>query len=197
VGKRFWDALLQLLTMIERHLSLWAAGRLGEPVDRLGAALLPYYAPSPDSPPAAWSRRWTGRYDEFYREAARLVEPLTWAQVRDVGGAELAVLAAQLRTAYGAVKDTEIPARLRLGVVPTADLDDGRVATGYNSNDMLRLSTALVEALEGFDGRRPTDEVRERIASQVDGHFDHAAVRRLVDFGILLPTTRVEAHRQC
>jgi hypothetical protein len=44
VGERFCDALLQLLTMGERHLGLWAARELGEPIAGLGLALLPYYA---------------------------------------------------------------------------------------------------------------------------------------------------------
>jgi hypothetical protein len=38
VGQRFWDALLVLLTLVERHLGLWAANELDEP--RLSPAAL-------------------------------------------------------------------------------------------------------------------------------------------------------------
>lgn len=198
VGKRFWDALLQLLTMIERHLGLWAAGELGETVERLGAALLPYYATPAYSPPGSWNHRWAGRYEAFYRETARLVERLTWTQVRDIGGPELSVVAGQLRAAHGALNADDVPSHLRLGAVNTAESENGHVAfTAYNSNDMLRLPRALADALERFDGRRLTDQVRVEIASQIDDQFDHDAVRRLVDFGILLPMTGPGEDRRC
>jgi hypothetical protein len=182
--------------MVERHLGLWAAGQLGESVAGLGPTLLPYYATPLRSPKGSWSQRWTGRYEEFYREAARLVESLTWTQVREIGGPELALVAGQLRAAYGALQTDDVPSHLRLGAVNTVELDDGRVVcTGYNSNDMLRLPKRLADALERFDGRRPTLQVTEEIASQVEPHFDQAAVRRLVDFGILSAMPAAGEHR--
>jgi hypothetical protein len=187
VGKRFWDALLQLLTMVERHLGLWAVGELGEPIDGLGPALLPYYATGLPGPASTWSGRWAGRAQEFYRETARLVEPLTWSQVREIGGMELALIAGQLRAAYGAVRAGEVPSHLRLGAVNTVERDGGTVAlTGYNTNDMLLLPKPLADSLERFDGRRPTAQVCAEIASQGESQFDQTAVRRLVDFGILV-----------
>ena len=198
VGKRFWGALLQLLTVIERHLSLWAAGELGETVVGLGPALLPYYASRLDKSPELWSPRWVGRCEEFYRAAARLVEPLGWRQVREIAGPEVAVVAGQLRAAYSALEAGELPTPLRLGAVSQAALDDGQVAcTGYSPHDMLRLPSAVAEALEHFDGHRSTDEVREQIARQVDERFDRDAVRRLVDFGILQPISPAEANGRC
>jgi hypothetical protein len=187
VGKRFWDALLQLLTMVERHVGLWAAAELGEPIDGLGSALLPYYATALPGPRSTWSGRWAARPKEFYRESARLVEPLTWSQVREIGGTELAVVAGQLRAAYGTVQADEVPSHLRLGAVNTVERDDGNVAfTGYNPNDMVLLPKRLADALDRFDGRRPTVQVCEEIASHVEARFDQVAVRRLVDFGILV-----------
>jgi len=196
VGKRFWDALLELLTMVERHLGLWAAGELGETVDELGPALLPYYVTVLSGHASIWSARWAGRHQEFYRESARLVESLTWSQVREIGEPELALLAGQLRAAHRDLVSDGVPSHLRLGAVSTTVLDDGQVAcTGYNSNDMVRLPRQLADTLDRFDGRRSTVEVSQEIASQVGEQFDQAAVRRLVDFGILVALPGAGEHR--
>jgi hypothetical protein len=185
VGQRFWDALLQLLTLVERHLGLWAATELGEPIDRLGPALLPYYATTLPGPMSTWSQRWVGRPHEFYRESARLVEALTWMEVRKIGGPELALVAGQLRAAYGALQADGVPRYLRLGPVGTIARDSGDVAlTGYNPNDLVVLSSSLAEALHLFDGRQPTDEVCEQIATR-GVPLDRVALSRLVDFGVL------------
>jgi hypothetical protein len=198
VGKRFWDALLQVLTMVERHLGLWAATELGEPVGRLGPALLPYYATALNGPAITWSQRWAGRPGEFYRQSARLVEPLTWSQVRVIGGPELALVAGQLRAAYGGMQGDEVPAYLRLGAVGSVARDDGNSAlTGYNSNDMLLLPKPMADALDRFDGRRPTDQVSAEIASRTGVSLDPAMVRRLIDFGVLVAVPTAEENGRC
>ena len=61
VGKQFWDTLRQLLTLAERHLAMWAAAQLGEPLGGLGPALLPYYATVLGSPGSTWSSQWADR----------------------------------------------------------------------------------------------------------------------------------------
>jgi hypothetical protein len=133
----------------------------------------------------SWNQRWTGRHDEFYRESARLVEPLTWMEVREIGGAEVSLVAGQLRAAYGALQTEDAPRYLRLGPVGTVARDNGDVAlTGYSPNDLVVLSSSLAEALHFFDGRRPTDEVCEQIVSR-GIPLDRATLRRLVDFGVL------------
>jgi hypothetical protein len=185
VGKQFWDALLQLLTMVERHLGLWAATELGEPIEGLGPAFLPYYVTVLPGPMSSWTPRWAGRPHEFYRESAPLVEALTWAEVREIGGSELALVAAQLIAAYGALQADEAPRYLRLGPVGTIARDDGDVAlTGYNPNDLVVLSSSLADALHLFDGRQPTGEVCEQLATR-GVPLDRAALSRLVDFGVL------------
>jgi hypothetical protein len=198
IGKRFWDALLQLLTMVERHLGLWAAAALGEPVAGLGPALLPYYATALPGPASIWSQRWAGCPQEFYRAAARLVEPLTWSHVREIGGPELALVAGQLRAAHGAMQVDNVPRYLRLGAVGSVPSDDGNSAlSGYNRNDMLLLSSSLAAALERFDGRRPTAHVCEEITEPGGTPLDHATVRRLVDFGVLVAVPTPEASGRC
>jgi hypothetical protein len=186
VGKRFWDALLHLLTMVERHLGLWAAAELGEPIESLGPALLPYYATALPGPVSCWSQRWAAHPGEFYRESARLVESLTWRQVREIGGPELALVVGQLRAAYEATQTDEVPGHLRLGAVGGIARDDGNAALrGYNPNDMVLLPKSLADALERFDGRRQTDNVSAEIGKQVGISLDRAVVRRLIDFGVL------------
>jgi hypothetical protein len=198
VGKRFWDALLQLLTLVERHLGFWTARELGESIDGLGPALLPYYATAIPGPPSAWSQRWVGRPQEFYRESARLVEPLDWTKVRQIGGPELALVAGQLREAYAAMQTDEVPEYLRLSAVGLIARDDRNAAvTGYNPNDMLVLPKPLADALEHFDGRRPTDRVSNELGSQVESSLDRVTVRRLVDFGVLLPMPGVGGYGRC
>jgi hypothetical protein len=198
VGKRFWDALLQLLTMVERHLSLWAAGELGESIDSLGPALLPYYATALPAPTSSWSQRWASRPQGFYRESARLVDPLTWTQIREIGGPELTLVVGHLRAAYGAVQTDEVPEYLRLGAVGSGPRDDSTtVLTGYNPNDMLLLPKPLADALEQFDGRRLTDRVSAEIGSQVGTSLDRATMRRLVDFDVLVPVPALGDYTRC
>ena len=198
VGKRFWDALLQLLTLVERHLGLWAAGELGEPIDGLGPALLPYYATALPGPRSCWSQHWAGHAAEFYLESARLVEPLGWTKVREIGGPELALVVGKLRAAFWAIQADEVPGYLRLGAVGSIGRDDGSAAlTGYSSNDMLLLPKPLADALERFDGRRLTDRVSTEIGSQVGSSLDRATVRRLVDFGVLVPVHTVGEYGRC
>jgi hypothetical protein len=195
IGERFWDALLHLLTTVERHLGLWAAAGLGESIDGLGWALLPYYATTFNGPGSGWTERWAGRPEAFYQESARLVQPLTWSQVREIGGPELALVVGHLRAAYGAMQADEVPGYLRLGAVGSAAQVGGNAAlTGYNPNDMLLLPTRLADLLDRFDGRRPTDEVRAEIASQLETSLDRATLRRLVDFGVLVAMPAPEAN---
>lgn len=194
VGKHFWDALLYLLTIVERQLGLWAAAELGEPHSTLGAALLPYYATVLKTEPDPWSERWSGRVTDFYRESARLVRPLSWTDVRGIGGPEVALLAGKLRAAFGTVQSREVPAYLRLGPVTQTHRLDGTCAlTSYSSNDMLVLPTSLANVLSHFDGRRSTDAVCAELAEHAEILVDTGTLLRLVDFGVLLamPTPAV------
>jgi hypothetical protein len=136
--------------------------------------------------------------EEFYRQAARLVEPLSWSQVHEIGGPDLTNLTARLRQAYNALQAEGVPAYLRLAAVRAAPYDaNSRITTGYSSLDMLILATQVVDALPKFDGRRPTNEACREIATQAGVRLDRATVRRLVDFGILAVMPNVEEdHRE-
>jgi hypothetical protein len=194
VGKKYWESVLQLLTMVERHLSLWAAATLGESVEDLGPALLSYYATVFEPTSSRWTGGRTGSPSEFYRAAAKLVNELTWAKVLDIGGPELALLMGRLRAAHGALQRTEAPDRLRLGTVTTSRRPDGTVGLmGYSPHDMLVVPAPLAEALHHFDGRHWTSEVCEELESRLGITIDHATLVRLVDFGVLRPAPTPQA----
>lgn len=183
--------MLQVLTIAERHLALWAAIELGEPVGKLSPALLTYFATTTHHHTSDWTERWAGWPAEFYRACGRLVEALSWMQVREIGGAELALLAGQVRARHDAMGSDEVPTYLRLGAVGAIPRDDGGCAlSGYSPNDMLVLPRRLAGALESFDGSRTTAQACADIAGETGVTLDKAAVRRLVDFGILqeMPT---------
>ena len=186
VGKRFWDALRQLLTIAERHLALWAAAKLGEPLSGLGPALLPYYATVLDSAGSTWSPQWADRSGEFYRASAKLVNSLAWTDLSDIGGPELALAAGQLRAAYAGFRSEGVPAYLRLGTPSSFPSAGGqRAVSGYSPYDMPILPEATVRALGRFDGRRATQEVCEELSAELGAPFDESAVLRLADFGVL------------
>lgn len=190
VGKRFWDALLVLLTTIERQLSLWAAAELGEEVHNLGPSLLPYYATVLSPGAEAWSERWHGRASEFYRASAELVSGLPWSRVREIGGPEVALYAGNLRTAFGALQTPEVPDHLRLGPVTRLDTSPTTcVVKGYSDKDLLPLSRSVADALFRFDGRRAAPEVCAEIDADLGIRLDASILRPLVEFGVLLPMT--------
>lgn len=197
VSKRFWDALLYLLTAVERQLSIWAAAKLGEPIDELGPALLPYYATMLNATPC-WSQHWAGRAGEFYRESARLVCPLPWIQVREIGGPELVLLAGRLRGAFDPTRLDELPKYLRLGAVARVPRSDDTCAvTGYSSSDMLILPNGIAGALSRFNGDCPTERVCTEIAEDLGLFLDQDTVRKLVDFGVLQTMPTPAASEPC
>lgn len=198
VGKRFWDALRQLLTMAERHLALWAAAELGEPLSGLGPALLPYYATVLDSSGSAWSSPWADRPREFYRASAGLVERLAWAEVRDIGGPELALVAGQLRAAHAALRSEAVPAYLRLGALSSFPRAGGqRAVSGYSPHDMPILPEATIRALDRFDGTRSTEQVCQELSAELGAPLERSAVLRLADFGVLGAVQRGEEAEPC
>jgi hypothetical protein len=186
VGRHFWDAVRRLLTMMERHLALWAATELGEELAGLGPALLPYFATTLGPATNPWGPGWVARSPDFYRASAGLVAPLTGSEVRDIGGPELLVIAGQVRAAYGALQNDSMPAYLRLAAVGSCLRADGRHAVpGYSPHDMPILPEPVARALDRFDGRNPTEQVCEELSRECGTPIDRPAVLRLVDFGVL------------
>ena len=194
IGKRFWEAIRQLLLLAERHLALWVAAELGERVEALGPSLLPYYATILPRPESTWSQRWAGEPQRFYRASAELVAPLSWTDVNRIGGPELSLLAGQLRAAFGALQAGDVPDYLRLaGGGSVVHKQGARALVGYSTLDLPIVEAPVASALESFDGHRPTSQV---CAALGDGSpIDLGTIRRLVDFEVLAPVRHPESDR--
>jgi len=201
-SQRFWHGLEQLLTIVERELARWCLVRLDlDPA--LIARLMPRGSdrgtggpPTLDGPTIdgrmddatyrAWWGAWLGREREFYRECARLVNPLRWEDVVRVGGASVEALALVVVHAQHGVASTKIPERLIVGQLQTAPAGRERVlVTTYNPYDPLELPRLLVEVLGYFDGS-PTREAIARIRAERNVNVQPSLMRRLVDFGVLV-----------
>jgi hypothetical protein len=192
-GQAVWRALGELLGTVERQLAFWSATRLGQALDVLGPSLLPYYslmvpAEPTDKSPLMWSDEWSGRVEEFYVAAGRLVTPLTWSDVRTICGPTLGLELKAVTLALRALDQREIPDHLRYNAVATMPAEAGRICVaGYTENDMPRLPEGVAKSLGQFDGLRSSDEVVQAIAQSTGATLDHVEIRRLIDYRILVP----------
>jgi len=194
-GQRFWLAMLDLLRLAERALALHCVRTLAPSPAVLRHAAQQAREPVPLEASGlggaldvdAYRRRWgayAGREAEFFRTCAALVERMTWSDVLAAGGAELAVAADLVADAARSLQSRALPARLRLGALTltTMDGDEARVV-GYSGLDPLLVPRPLVDVLHVFDGRPVRDALAA--AARLGVELDRAAVRRLVDFGVL------------
>ena len=205
-GSRLWSALRSLLRTVETQLALWCA--LEEGVD--GAALTalvpgPFVPEQPESlgsddldgPVAAddASRRrswgaWCGREVRYYVATWNRVRRLRWAEVIDHCGPEAEAWARVVRTLAGALRDSDLPGRLRAGDFELHGRGD-QVAqvVSYSPYDALELPHEILQLIPEFDGR-PTDEVLRAIAERHQVELDEDLLRLLVDFDLLVPAER-------
>jgi len=202
-GQRFWHSLEQLLAIVEREVARWCLLQLELEPEAL-ARLLPRGTDrsSADKPPldgatldgrvdeaayrACWGR-WLGREREFYRQCAHLVNPLRWTDVTRIGGASVEALARVVVHAHHRVGSSTIPERLAVGQLQMNPAGRERVlVTTYNPYDPLELPRLLVEVLSYFDGGA-TSETLARIRQERSINVQPSLVRRLVDFGVLVP----------
>ena len=202
VGQNFWrEALHPLLQTVEHQLAMWCLVELefdAEPLEALLDASARSDAADPLKPeeldgrvePAEYARlwgRWRGREADLYRECARLVSPLSWAQVLAIGGAEVQARARVATRAHARLMDSSIPARLAAGSVQLVQIgpEITRVASYSNELDPLDVPTPLLFALRYFDGRLTQDALRE--IKQNEGiTLQEDLVRKLVDFSVLV-----------
>ena len=208
VGQHFWHALDQLLAAVERELARWCLIRLDVEPDVL-ARLLPRGSDGrgktttldaaavdghvdDDTFGGLWGR-WRGRERELYRAAASAVAKLEWRDVLRIAGGSGEVLSRIAASAHEARRHEEVPEHLIVGQLQilTAGRNHLSVAA-YNGLDPLELPRMLVDLLPAFDGR-PTDEVLREISATKRVNVEPALVRRLVDFGVLVPAPQVSA----
>jgi hypothetical protein len=201
VGHEFWTTLHQLLSKVEKTLAHWCVLELdigtvafkrlfpalpqSDRTRRVDPRALDGVADPPESR-RLWGK-WAGREAEFYRECARLVNALDWPKVIAIGGAEIQICARVLREAYGKLMSEEIPARLKLGAIQVVGMDrDYCRITSYSGYDPVSIPRQLIDVLDYFYGL-PTDEAITGIAEAEGLTIHPALVRKLTDFGILVP----------
>lgn len=203
-GQRFWAHARDLLLHVEAELSLWAAVEAGLSPEALDALIgdegqllriargeVRVHTDHEGRLREADARRLWGRhYDNqegFFRACGALVASQSWDDVRARLGVPLRALEHRTRRAFDAMRREGVPSRLRRAVTEVDALDEGsvRVSTWYAPRDPVRLDARTVGALDAFDGR-PTGEVVAEIRARQGVSLDDAALRHLVDRGVLV-----------
>jgi hypothetical protein len=200
IGNRFWEALHQLLKLIEDDLACWCLAELvadlgslrhlspSDPVD--GHRLLDPDEVDEIANPvkyrAAWGG-WLNREHDFYRECGRLVGQLSWCDVTSICGSRVTLLAKFAKAAYAELLSEELPATLRVGSFNIRELRlDRCYLTGYSFYYSLDVPRVLLRALPYFDGG-PWPKAVAAVAAREGIKLDNSLVRKLVDFEILVP----------
>jgi hypothetical protein len=194
-GFHFWRLAHKLLTSVEQDLELWCMAELKAGLEEVAEAM-----PTKVQPPDVselegeidWVRyrklwgRWAGREAQFYRECAKLVDKLSWADVEGICGPRVRILAGLLRDTYIHLQSSALPERLRLGQVNvTGTQKSSYRIVSYSSYDPLILPEALARSLQYFDGR-PTEEALQAILTEQKLRIPPELVRKMVDFGMLV-----------
>ncbi|HEY2708836.1 MAG TPA: hypothetical protein VGI95_12360 [Caulobacteraceae bacterium] len=204
VGHDFWrGALLRLLVHVEQSLAKWCVLELEVAPDTLEAlASDPAWSDDPpDMTIAALEGRanpsarrlwgdWFGREAEFYRRCAELVETLGWDEVLAISGAEGRALASLTQHAFARLTNPSLPAALRAG--PVQLLRTGASASileSYSPHDPIEVSNVVMALLPFFDGS-PSESVQSFVKEQTGIELGTDLVQRLVDFGVLKPTSQ-------
>lgn len=201
VGHDFWTVLHQLLSTVEKSLSRWCVLELD-----IGSEALSYLFPPRTRARAAgnidaraldgladpaenrklWGN-WLGREAEFYRECSRLVNGLDWQGVTAINRGEIQICARLLREAYSRLMSDEMPERLKVGAFQVVGMDqDSCSINTYSKYDPLNVPKRLMDVLSYFDGR-PTSEAMNAIVEAESLMLDATLVRKLADFGVLVP----------
>lgn len=196
VGEQFWKALRRLLTLVEASLAVHCVRELG-PGPAAARHAPAMFAPAPptalrasdvDGRPDPSARALWGRHHgaevAFYEAAGRLVSAMDWAEVRRAGGVELALAEDVLRACYDELMSARLPRALRTGTIHVTPLGDVAELIAYSAYHPIRVPTALLNVLSVFDGR-PTSQALAA-AAEAGVTLDRAAVRRLVDLGVLV-----------
>ncbi len=172
VGMRFHEATKRLLGRVEEMLAIWnvrallptrvaALVQLDERPRRYALGELPG-ARTGDSIGFPTRRRiwgpWVGREEAFYRACAERVAPLTWADVRTIGGDALTAAIAEVEAARARL-DAPLPTVLCAGNVERIPIGAGvGLVTERVPDDPLVVPQEVADALPLFDGR-PLAEV--------------------------------------
>jgi hypothetical protein len=130
---------------------------------------------------------WRGREIEFFIQCAKLVTDLSWNDVLAISGPKAQAYARLTKQAYGRLISEEIPPKLKVGAFTLVQIENGktRIKT-LSDTDPIDVSNVVMDLLQYFDGR-PTEEVLDAIAREKELILDRSLVRKMVDFGMLVP----------
>ncbi len=197
-SQRFWrDALHRLLKAVEAGLSYWCVLQLD-----LGSAALERVLNlsnnfdtieegeleskvRPADYRALWGR-WFGRERQFFEACASRIEGLSWADVAQICGPKVGILARFTQDTYAQISRTTPEPALRCGSFRLVSLraDVARVST-YNDYDPVEIPVPLLGLLRHFDGQ-PTSEAVATIKEREGVTLDDALIRKLTNFGLLV-----------
>jgi len=197
LGYTFWrDSLHWLLHAVEDDLARWCLLELqpgdevlrelaAGPADSLTGATLDHRVDE-EAYARAWGE-WQGHERQFFLRCAALVEPLSWSDVLTIAGPQARSYAELTRRAYARLLSDDIPPALEAGSMRLVQMRDGitRVSS-YSTYDPLDVPGAVMELLRYFDGR-PTADALAAIARERGLRLEPALVRKMVDFGLLVP----------
>jgi hypothetical protein len=176
LGFALWNLVTIAFNAIERALGAWLLRRQGLDVDACDALL---HAPADAAlDTRAWGA-WRGREEEYFLEAARLIEPLSWAEVIAIGGRDLAGLGDALRGAVARFDDKALPQRVRRGGEILYHLGQASSVRLQNRSvplDLLDVPAAVAGRLARLE-ESPLPELG----------LDDQLVRRLIDWQALVP----------
>jgi len=199
VGYVFWrQSLLHMLRYVEQDLAYWCLLQL----DLDDGALRHFMtarerdegltAESIDNRAEVESHRriwgeWCGREVDFFVRCAELVERLSWSEVLAICGPEAHAYARLTKHAFAKLTSDEIPPALTTGSMQVVQIQQEatRVRT-YSSIDPLEVPNIVMALLHYFDGR-PTDDAVDAIAAKTGIRLESGLVRKMVDFGLLVP----------
>ena len=200
VGQTFWNAAQAFLEIAERSVALWAVRQLGIGTDVLASLKSRSTLHSQELSTAdldgrvdserykrTWGR-WDGREEELYLETSKLVRQLSWHEIVQLGGAELAAHIEIVRHAYAALVERRLPHAARLSdckVSPNDDEKSFRITAAYERG-VVEIPDWALGSLNQFDGR-PIAEAVGAIAARTGGTLSEDFVIKLIDHGVLIP----------
>ena len=192
IGYAMWRDVEAVLARVEAALAIWTCAETGLEGNQI-RRLLQFGRATPQQLLAAelsgewlesyeelWGQ-WVDRERDFYVECARLVQPLSWANVVEIAGPEVRAAAG---AALGSFRELSAePGKAgrvnsRLTVVPRGDV---ALVVGYSMHDPIPLPWGRLPILAEQAG---TPINRAESVGDLGPSFEPEAIARMQDFGI-------------
>lgn len=198
VGAQFWDSARRLITAVEHTLARWCLIELDVPSEALDR-LFPANGPKERttlSPgdlgvvdaaeyEALWGR-WHTREREFFTACARLVDGLSWDDVRRIGGPELSIDERLLEAAFEKLGTDTLPSRCGVNAFSVVRMGPSSCwIAGIVPNSFVELPHSVVAALDRFGGHE-THDALAHIATETGHHISRHVLRKMIDIGVLV-----------